>query len=260
MVNLKPAVSTLVIYKDEKGSLQRLVEENQEKIKNWEIIDEGYHRLDRRKIRFLKNLASTRNLSFTVHAPFSSINLAEANQTLRNKFLLFMKKSLENAYSLEAEIWVIHPGRLTPFTYFFPEVAWKAQINSFKRFLKEAEGLGVKVVIENMVGKYSLFKTLDDWLRIVREIEEDVGLCLDVGHAHLTGDLDVFLTKTPQIQHLHIHDNKGLEDSHLPAFEGNINWKKVFKHLKKVNYDGWVVVENYTLNHALKTLKNLNLV
>ncbi len=236
------------------------MEENQEKIKNWEIIDEGYHRLDKRKIRILKNLASTGNLSFTVHAPFSSINLAEANQTLRNKFLLFMKKSLENAYSLEAKVWVIHPGRLTPFTYFFPETAWSSQISSFKRFVKEAEDLGVKVVVENMVGEYSLFKTIKDGLRILEETENSIGICLDVGHAYLTGALEKFLVEIPQIQHLHVHDNKGLKDDHLPAFKGNINWKKVFKQLKKISYNGWIVAENYTLNHALKTLKKLNLI
>lgn len=255
---MKPAISTLIIYKNKEKKLQKLVENNP-KIQNWEIVDEGFHELNGKTIKQLKNLASINGLNFAVHAPFSSINLAEANQILREKFVWFMKKSLKKAYKLEARIWIVHPGRLTPFTYFFPEKAWEAQISSLNILAKEANLTGINLVVENMIGDFTLFKSVKDGLKIL-ENSENVGICLDVGHANLTKNLDNFLRKISKIQHIHVHDNNGFEDEHLPAGEGTVNWKKLQKWFKTTNYNGWVVAENYKLNHSLKTLKFLGLI
>ncbi len=255
---MQPAISTLVVYKNRFGNLVKILEENF-RIQNWEIIDEGFHGLDEKKIVRLRDLASTQNLKYAVHAPFSSINLAEANPTLRGRFVEFMKESLEKTYKLEASIWVVHPGRLTPFTLFFPEEAWKAQIDALKSLVKEANKVGVKVVVENMIGVYSVFKTVEDGIKILENVE-DIGICLDVGHANVTGVLEEFIKKVPAVQHIHVHDNHGVEDEHLAAGDGTIDWDWFVEQLKKIKYRGWIVAENYELKDSIKTLERLKLV
>jgi sugar phosphate isomerase/epimerase len=42
---------------------------------------------------------------------------------------------------------------------------------------------------------------------------------------------------------LHVHDNDGVKDWHWPPGYGNIDWSKVIRSLKKVNYKGVFMTE-----------------
>ena len=69
---------------------------------------------------------------------------------------------------------------------------------------------------------------------------------LDVAHAYLQGEIFQFIeTFGSKIKHVHVSDNRGKADQHLPLGEGNINWSKVLDALEDVNYDGWLVIESY---------------
>ena len=105
---MQPAISTLILYKKRLGDLTKILENNQG-IANWEIIDEGFHGLSEEKIKDLREIALTHSLRYSVHAPFSNINLAETDPILRNMFIEFVEKSLMRAYRLEAEFFVIYP-------------------------------------------------------------------------------------------------------------------------------------------------------
>ena len=247
----------MVSYKDKDKNIVKVIE-NCEHIKNWEIIDEGFHKLDNKLIKSLIELSSTRRIRYAVHAPFSSINLAEVDQNLCNRFIRFMLNSLKKAYKIEASIWVVHPGRFTPFSYYFPEEGWKAHLRSLNLLAKEANNLGIQMVVENMVGGFALFLTINDGVKIVGNVD-NVGICLDTGHAHITGNLEEFLDKLPRIKHIHVHDNHGEKDEHLAAYDGSINWSIFLKKLEVMGYNGWIVAENYQLSDAVKTLKRLGL-
>jgi sugar phosphate isomerase/epimerase len=64
---------------------------------------------------------------------------------------------------------------------------------------------------------------------------QDVGLCLDCGHltafgrASLAEWLDVL---GPFIGQLHLHDNLGEKDDHLPIGHGQIDFRRLFAYLK----------------------------
>jgi sugar phosphate isomerase/epimerase len=162
----------------------------------------------------------------------------------------FMKKSLINAYKLEAKIWILHSGRFTPLTYFFPEKAWEAHNNSLLELSKEARNMGVGIAVENMLGGYELFNSPKNGRKILEDVKsENIGLCFDIGHANLLGDIDSFLEVfSNEIIHIHIHDNDGKEDSHLPVGEGSIKWKNFLDWLEKAKYKGWIVFENYDVS------------
>ena len=78
----------------------------------------------------------------------------------------------------------------------------------------------------------------------------DLIVLLDVGHAFIEGGMkriknyiDTFENK---IFHIHLHDNHGLEDEHLPFGAGNIDFKKVVQWLKEINYDKTITFEVFT--------------
>jgi sugar phosphate isomerase/epimerase len=79
---------------------------------------------------------------------------------------------------------------------------------------------------------------------LVALIENDldglnVGICMDVGHAHMMGDLnDAIESCSGHIVSTHLHDNRRKSDDHLSPGEGNIDWPATLMELQKVGYDG----------------------
>jgi sugar phosphate isomerase/epimerase len=53
---------------------------------------------------------------------------------------------------------------------------------------------------------------------------------IDIGHAHVNGwDIPSLIKSlNNKIRGLHIHDNFGTSDQHLPVYQGNINWDQIF--------------------------------
>ena len=71
-----------------------------------------------------------------------------------------------------------------------------------------------------------------------------VGVCLDVGHAHLAGDapeaIDIL---SGLIATTHLHDNNGRADSHRAPFAGSVDWPATLMALWKTGFAGPSVIE-----------------
>jgi sugar phosphate isomerase/epimerase len=75
--------------------------------------------------------------------------------------------------------------------------------------------------------------------------------CLDIGHSNLIhqkgyehiNPCHMIETLGSRIKTLHIHDNNGKDDQHLPPFIGNINWTETMGALKKIGYNGNISLE-----------------
>ncbi|MHA1208692.1 MAG: sugar phosphate isomerase/epimerase family protein [Candidatus Freyarchaeota archaeon] len=267
MTRIKLGISTMPFIKSQFSEIVKVVENAPESLELdcWEIIEEGFHFLNPERIKALKDAASTSKVSFTVHAPFAGINLASP-EPLQSVLLDFMDRALERAHALEAEVFITHPGLLSPFTVHFPEIAWKSLINSIKHLAKLSEELGSpKIAVENMAPPYPflVIKT-QDVERLFQELESfSVGLCLDIGHAQKSGGVMEFINNVGQyITHVHAHDNRGEKDAHLQVGKGMVNWETVISSLKELEFNGCIVVENNNLEdaynsvHYLKTLIN----
>jgi sugar phosphate isomerase/epimerase len=79
---------------------------------------------------------------------------------------------------------------------------------------------------------------------LVSFIENDldgsnVGICMDVGHAFIMGDLgDAIEACSGHLVTTHLHDNRGKTDDHLTPGAGSINWPSTLMSLQKIGYDG----------------------
>jgi sugar phosphate isomerase/epimerase len=99
-------------------------------------------------------------------------------------------------------------------------------------------------------------------------------MCLDIGHANLCastrndylGYLDRLDLRVPII-HLHVHENWGDCDSHLPLFTGpagrdGAGVRGFIERIKRRNYSGSIILEQWPhppslLNQAREGLKQL---
>ena len=107
-----------------------------------------------------------------------------------------------------------------------------------------ASPLGVGLALELVPNRLSTADAL------VRCIEDDldapagVGICLDTGHAHLSGGLvDAIETASGHVVTTHVHDNGGRTDDHLLPFDGRIEWEPAMMALQKIGYEGPLVFE-----------------
>ena len=225
-----------------------------------EIVDDGLHAINRRRAQTLKKLAKDYGLEFSVHAPFADINLASFNPSIRRAMLKRLEKSLHCASIIEAKVWVFHPGTRTGLTYFYPDKEWKNNLEAAKHLLKIADELNVKIAIENLPPPYPLLmKKVEDFVRFYREAPKEIGITLDIGHANLNGQIELFLERFhDRIVHMHASDNDGKDDLHWGIGEGTIDWRKVCQKIKDVGFNGSIVVESVrNVEESLRKLKKL---
>jgi sugar phosphate isomerase/epimerase len=81
----------------------------------------------------------------------------------------------------------------------------------------------VRLLVENLTSE----PTTPAHLLTILEMGhlDQVGVCLDLGHAHLTvGIEEAIATLDQHIASVHVHDNDGLKDEHLWPGDGTIAW------------------------------------
>jgi len=94
-----------------------------------------------------------------------------------------------------------------------------------------AKPLGVRILVENIPNELSTPEKLVEFIQGAHF--EDVGVCFDVGHAHLMSDIpQAFDTLKNLIRSTHIHDNAKDKDSHLWPGQGTIDWKQAIELLR----------------------------
>jgi len=220
----------------------------------WEIVQEGSQCLSSKTVQNLKNIYDTTNLELTLHLPFSDMNLAGLNDSIRAEVLRQMKHYLILA-SNYVNLAVVHPGYLSPYGVQVPQQAYMANLASIRELCDFAADLGVLIAVENMPDFPKIFGKYPDEMQEMLDAvgSHNVGFTFDVGHANTVGLVDEFLDQLGErISHVHIHDNMGKKDEHLPLGEGTVNWKQVMEKLS--NYKGIFVTEMASVEEGIKSL------
>jgi sugar phosphate isomerase/epimerase len=72
----------------------------------------------------------------------------------------------------------------------------------------------------------------------------ELGVCLDTGHANLTGDIYSVIHKlSGHLRMVHAHDNRGDGDEHLAPGAGLIDWNRVLTELDQTGFHGGIILE-----------------
>lgn len=228
-----------------------------------EIVDEGPHALNRRRVSMLKKAFSERGISLSVHAPFADINIASTSPTIRHAVMKRLKKSMELSAQLNPECWVFHPGIRSAVSDALRNLDWEINLKSTHELLKEAEKYGLKIAIENVPDPFPfLLKRVGEFESFYEALGADglkLGITFDVGHANINGEINEFMERfRSKIVHIHVHDNNGDFDAHLGVGFGSINWVEAISAIKKMNYKGVLVIESKNnVEESIQALKKL---
>ena len=136
----------------------------------------------------------------------------------------------------------VHPD---PVTRSYPrDEATAGNVEAVAELADAAPARGLTLMVENMGRSFGTAAELAPLLAAHPEVR----FHLDVGHAHLAGGttgelLDAF---GDRLAHVHVSDNFGVDDLHLPLGAGSIAWHDVIDHLRGVGYDGTVTLEMHS--------------
>lgn len=173
----------------------------------------------------------------TVHGLFdNNRNLGEVDDAHRAKAMGLHATSLEIAADLGADNLVLHLEKSCS------EAAVVAAKRSLDRLLPIAERLHVQIALETLPPKYYGGEAEHFCELLNTYVSPWVGVCLDTGHAVLAGTPKAWLDALPpRIITVHLHDNDGRGDQHLPPGLGVIDWPETLQALQDSGYAGpWV--------------------
>lgn len=220
----------------------------------WEISADGNYRLDKKENveKIMETLDST-SLDATVHAPFTDLNPASINYPIHRETIRQLSICIENAADFTGIV-TMHPGYLSPAGRLVPEKVWEMQKNALVELGKVAIENGILLCLENMPDIPGLMCTRKDEIFGITDGIEGVGVTVDLGHANTCGEVDAFLKGPEYWDHVHIHDNNGTIDEHLPLGEGIMDWEKIGKTLSE-KYSGICVVEGRSIEEGRISLE-----
>ncbi len=171
--------------------------------------------------------------------PFSTAAAAAAE---RARTIEECTRALELASVAPYRYLVLHLGVPDEYAPATGDNQRDAVLRTLEALVPVAERVGVRIAVEVIPNALSTARQL------VRMIEEEdlpsLGICLDVGHARLQGDvIDALETVAGYLVTTHLHDNGGRRDDHLLPFDGVIDWPELLIGLQKVGYDGTLMLE-----------------
>jgi sugar phosphate isomerase/epimerase len=120
-------------------------------------------------------------------------------------------------------------------------------IGAMKELTRFAGGEKVVLMLENTPAseKYPL-GSIQYFAEIMNAIPA-LRFHLDIGHAFIENGIkgvrDYIDAFGDRLAHVHIHDNHGKDDEHLPLGRGKIDFRKVAGLLKAINYDKTITLE-----------------
>jgi sugar phosphate isomerase/epimerase len=205
-----------------------------------------YH--DREKVkRAARRIREVGLEPFSFHAPFADhIDITSLDDEKRKISVNELFKAAEAAAEIGVRHLVLHPGPeregRPPAEEFFHHL--ERACESVSAVAKRCRELGLNLLLENML-PHLLFGRTQDMMYIMGAVEGDhVGTCLDTGHANLAGDLPSVIHKLScHLRMVHVNDNRGDWDEHLPPGEGSVNWKDILAQLENYGFRGALILE-----------------
>jgi sugar phosphate isomerase/epimerase len=167
------------------------------------------------------------------------VNVASTDRATRVEAMDEVKRALEIAEQIPFRFLIQHIGLPNEA---FDEKKFEAALTSVEHLRAFAKPLGVRILLENIPNELTTPDKLVEFIQISHF--EDVGVCFDVGHAHIVSDIpQAFEILKSHIRSTHIHDNKRDKDSHLWPGKGNINWKETMELLRSAPHTPPLVLE-----------------
>jgi sugar phosphate isomerase/epimerase len=185
-----------------------------------------------------------------VHLP-TFVWLADVYPSIREASLAEVFKALDLAAEVGAQKAVLHPGYLTGLMTFTPDIGKGYALESLDKILEKAAVIGIMVCLENMFPRAGNMYRPEDFKGVLQR-NPGLMMTLDLGHANIRtpkGQTAAFVeVARGRIGHVHVGDNNGQEDDHLPVGTGRVDVAGGLAAIKATGYDQTVTLEVFSPN------------
>lgn len=199
-----------------------------------------------------------------VHGRLWDLNPTSQYEEIRKLTLERGKESIRKCSLINGDVVTIHPGRCWVRKTNRPSKTCKNWFREYKEKLsKLADEYNIDISIETGTHEANYPSSIKDFLKETED-QENVGITIDIGHCFLSelgpenkkSEWIAKLIKKTQgkLKNVHIHDNDGHSDLHLPPKSGKINFEPIIKALKK-HYNGPLILELWDPENPIETAK-----
>ena len=178
------------------------------------------------------------------HAPYGvQMDLGSEDSSYRKAGIESLRMLLEPCAKLGIETLVVHPNSPPQGQTDEQAEASESRIHQSMATAGEiARPFGLKIAFENMLsaGRSQPCGAMAQLSELVDGLPDNVGLCLDTGHAFANG-LDPAREvhdSGDRLIALHVHDNDGELDRHWPPGRGKIDWPPFLEALRETRFNG----------------------
>jgi len=181
-------------------------------------------------------------ISCTIHAPFMDLNPGSPEPMIRNATSHRFNQVMDAAEILRPVSMVFHPG-YDRWRQGESQEEWLGYaLETFRPVLKRGIQIGAIITIEN------IFETEPSTLKGLLDAMDSPSFkhCFDVGHWNLFKNIGMeewFSVLGSYTAHVHVHDNHGLRDDHMPIGDGSIDFDLYFKLMKQYAPDAVYTIE-----------------
>jgi sugar phosphate isomerase/epimerase len=171
--------------------------------------------------------------TLTLHAPFMDLNPGAVDPMVRSATLVRFKQLLAIASVLKPRAVVFHAA-YDRWRYAGKKDLWlESSMETWPRVLESADKInGMRVAVENVFDEDPEALAL----LIERVGNPDFGFCFDTGHFNLFSSVTMetwFERLGKHLVEVHLHDNKGDEDSHRALGKGTVDFNQFFQLIRQ---------------------------
>jgi sugar phosphate isomerase/epimerase len=182
------------------------------------------------KLESISEKFKNKKLSVTAHGPFFDLNPVSTDVKIKEISRKRIYDAVNYAEILNASSIVIHPGYDYRRHDFLRDEWVEKSCEFYYELASFAFDKNITVLLENVYER-----TPEEILPLLEAVNKKKGgFCFDTGHhfAFGTDRLESWLEKTGKfIREIHLHDNDGKNDLHLPPGKGGINFAPLINFL-----------------------------
>ena len=192
-------------------------------------------------------------INLSVHAPFCDLSPGAFDGLVRKASLKRLEEALRIARYFEPRVVVFHSGYHPGYHRERQEKWLELAREGLETLIPLAEKWNLKLALENVFEPGPELLT-----RIVEEISSPLlGYCFDAGHAYAfaKSSWKPWLTSfEKRLFEIHVHDNDGTWDDHLPPGKGRIPFREIFSFLAEKGLKPVVTFEAHRAEDVLPGL------
>ncbi len=192
--------------------------------------------------------------SVSIHAPFMDLSPGAVDAKVREATIGRFSHLLDISEILRPKAIVFHSG-YEKWKYALNIDLWlEKSLMTWQPLNARAALMGTKIAIENIFEEEPA--NLERLMAGMNS--ENFGICFDTGHFNIfsKAPLESWISGLkPYIMELHLHDNNGTSDQHLPVSDGTFDFKTFFGLLDDKNCI--YTIEAHSPENVLKSMKAL---